>query len=117
MTENVDAQLKRTVQELATLSDGDLDEELGRRLVMTKTDLGTQEALTTARPLGRTEDTAGTMGPGTFLRDLAKGFMRRLNHSLYALVCDTTDPDNAKVRSALDKGTDALGYASAPAMA
>ena len=111
------SQLHQSVQVLAKLSESELEEELGRRLTMTDQEFATQTALTTSAPIDRTTDAAGVMGPLDFLHRLAKSFLKRMNHSLYSLVCDDTDPDNKKVTEAAAKGTEALGYAIAGALA
>jgi hypothetical protein len=113
----VEQQLKQSVEELANLNEDQLEIELGRRLQLTAAELKSQPALSTALPLPPQLDQAELAGPIDFLQGLGKRFLGKLNRQMYELVCNPDDPDNGKVKVALDKGTEGLGYVLAGVLA
>jgi hypothetical protein len=104
-------QFQNDIQALLALSDSELELELGRRLTQTEEEVRRNESLTAANPTGLTVDQASLQALPDFVRKTAERFLQKFNRQLYSLVCDATDPDNEKLRTAAGQGVEALGYA------
>jgi hypothetical protein len=103
-------ELEKGVKLLAGLSESDLELELGRRLNQTAEELVDNQALTTANPTGPTVDQAVLQNLPDSIRKIGERFWKNFNRQMYSLVCDETDPDNAKLRDAAGQGMETLGY-------
>src|ERR1700676_4221388 len=109
MTNNV--ALQNDIQSLLALSESELELELGRRLTQMAEEIRKTENLSAASPMGLTVDQASLQDLPDFVRKTAERFLEKFNRQMYSLVCDATDPDNEKLRSAAGQGVEALGYA------
>ena len=96
---------------LLSLSEDELESELGRRLTQTASEFDRNEALTVARATGPTIDREALQSLPTFARQTAQRFLSKFNRQMYSLVCDAADPDHEHIRSAAAQGVEALGYA------
>jgi len=103
MPTTVQEQLAKSVGALMTLSDSELELELGRRLTQT-----VEEA--TLRSEGPSVDRATLQDLPPFVRTVAQKFLDKFNREMYSLICDQNDPDNAKLQVAASEGIEKLGY-------
>lgn len=108
--ENMHDSMKKSIELLSKLENEELEVELGRRLAETRKQLQQGFSLTASDFYGPALDQAALQGPMDFLRDVARGFLTRFNEQMYALVCESRDPDNKKIMDALAAGTETLGY-------
>lgn|SRR5579871_6160944 len=99
------------VQPLLDLSEDELEAELSRRLAQTEEEVFNNQPLTAARAIGFVIDRQALQAPVNFDQNLAKRFLNKFNAQMYSLVCDDTNPDNAKLRDSLSQGVAAMSYA------
>lgn len=107
--DNLSMEMKSNFEELWDLSSADLEIELGRRIATIRSEYETSPQLSDARPTPPQLDSAKLMGSVDFLQDLARTFLDRFNHQMYALICDPSDPDNPKTLAALEIGVEHFG--------
>lgn len=104
-------ELKSGVKALLDLTESELEKELGRRLTRTAEELDRDQALTAVVATGPEIDRETLQSPLDFARGVAERFLSKFNRQMYSLICDSTDPDHEKVKSAAAQGAEALGYA------
>lgn len=107
--QTVRGQMEQSIGKLVDLSEAELFQQLGNLLVSTEQQVENAPTLTAARPVGPEPDTAALAGPGDVLERIAKRFLTRFNFQLYSLICNPDDPDNQKLRTAIEGGTQSLG--------
>lgn len=107
MATDVIAALDNDARALSGLSEPALIIELGRRLSLTERQLNSHEELTTVAPQGPVAADESLAGPLDFVENVGRQFLRRFNGQLYSLCCDAEDPENTKVKTALDLGIQA----------
>jgi hypothetical protein len=97
----IQAQMQESVEHLFSMSEAELELELGRRLTQTREEIPKSATLTAAEPSGATTvDRETLQGLPDFVRITAHRFLKNFNQQLYSLVCDSSDPDHAKLRQA-----------------
>jgi hypothetical protein len=109
-------ELESSVKELMSLSESELEGELGLRLTQTAEELNRNKELTVVRATGPTVDRAALQSLPDFARKAAERFLKKFNRQMYSLICDKTDPDHETVRAESAKGAEALGYAISGAL-
>jgi hypothetical protein len=109
-------ELESGVQALFGLTEAELEGELGRRLTQTAEELDRNEALSAVYATGPTVDREVLQSLPDFARMTAHRFLTRFNSQMYSLICDDTDPEHEKIRSAAAQGGEALGYAISGAL-
>jgi hypothetical protein len=110
MAENtIPAQMQKSVEQLFSMSEADLELELGRRLTQTREEILKSATLTTAEASGAaTVDKETLQGLPDVVRKTAHRFLDNFNRQLYSLVCDSSDPDHAKLRQAAASSAQSL---------
>ena len=63
-----------------------------------------------------TLDRAALQSLPDLTRKIATRFLSKFNREMYSLLCDESDPEHSKVRSAASQGLEALGYALSGAL-
>jgi hypothetical protein len=104
-------EIKAGVQALLALEPDELEAELGKRLDQVANDITEGRSLTAASATGPTVDQAMLQSISGFTRSLATRFLDKFNKQMYMLICDATDPEHEKIRSAAAQGMETLGYA------
>ena len=92
--------------------------ELGHQLESIEHDFNSADDLTAAKPAAPALDKSQLAGPtADKLKQLGLRFMQRFNRTLYSIICDPNDPDNAKIRVAASEGVEKLGLVIAGVLA
>lgn len=103
-------QMAQNIAETSKLSQAQLMVELGRRLEDLEQETMKASQLKAAKVMAVPKETAALMGPiADKLKSIARRFLDRYNRSLYELICNPSDPDNAVIKTAVQQGTEKLG--------
>jgi hypothetical protein len=110
MAQTVQQQLEESVKQLSTLSESELELELGKRLSKTAREVDSAPALTMSQPQAAITTDAETLQAfPAVLRQVAQRFLTNFNAQMYSLVCESADEDNKKLRAAAKTSVESLG--------
>jgi len=106
---SIQQQFEQSVQALMRLEPSEIEVILGQQLSLTNEELRRTGSLSAARPdATRIEDSSQLAAAPIWLRDLGRLFLKKFSAQMYSLLCDTNDPDNAKVVQAAADGAEKL---------